>query len=256
MTITSTTTVRLLVDPPASGPWNMAVDETLLESAAETGVATLRFYRWDCPTLSLGYFQRAADRNQHSESGDCPLVRRSSGGGAIVHDHELTYSLATAKPHALGCQTSAIYDAMHQTLIDALATFGVTARLCTSKPYKSTRAPESSEPLLCFQRRSVGDVLVNDVKICGSAQRRRHSAILQHGSVLLNTSAAAPQLSGLNDLTGINIDFEDLLNAWLRRLTTSLSAEFQSAPLTASERARATQTEESKHTCAEWLHRC
>ena len=144
---------------------------------------------------------------------------------------------------------------MHQTLIDSLATFGVTAKLRTSVPCTSTRSSDSPEPLLCFERRAVGDVLVNDTKICGSAQRRRQGAILQHGSVLLNTSAAAPQLSGLNDLAGVDISFDDLLNVWLRRLTTSLSAEFQSAPLAASDRARATQTEASKYTCAEWLHR-
>ena len=93
----------------------MAVDETLLESAAETSATTLRFYRWDRPTLSLGYFQQTADRTQHPESADCPLVRRSSGGGAIVHDHELTYSLAAAKPHTLGRQTSVIQTSAIQT---------------------------------------------------------------------------------------------------------------------------------------------
>src|SRR5688500_9559950 len=86
--------LRVITDPPASGAWNMAVDEALLESAATGSVATLRFYEWHEPTLSLGYFQPAADREQHAASRACPLVRRASGGGAIVHDRELTYSLA------------------------------------------------------------------------------------------------------------------------------------------------------------------
>src|SRR5690242_1143259 len=86
--------IRLILDPPAPGSWNMAVDEALLETAADAGIATLRFYQWNEPTLSLGYFQAAAERNQHSMSSGCPLVRRASGGGAILHDRELTYSIA------------------------------------------------------------------------------------------------------------------------------------------------------------------
>src|SRR5262245_54691837 len=82
---------RLIVDGAAGGPWNMAVDETLLESAAASGAASLRFYGWSEPTLSLGYFQRAAARQTHATSLGCPMVRRPSGGGAILHDWELTY---------------------------------------------------------------------------------------------------------------------------------------------------------------------
>src|SRR5688572_19512152 len=85
--------LRIVFDPPASGPWNMAVDEALLHSTAEGGQATLRFYTWEEPTLSLGHFQTLAEREQHQASLACPLVRRASGGGAILHDIELTYSI-------------------------------------------------------------------------------------------------------------------------------------------------------------------
>src|SRR5687767_13677741 len=97
-------TLRLLIDPPASGAWNMAVDEALLASAA-AGVATLRFYTWSQPTLSLGYFQHAHQRDAHAASRSCPLVRRASGGGAILHDRELTYSLAVPLRQRLGAQS-------------------------------------------------------------------------------------------------------------------------------------------------------
>src|ERR1700690_1334272 len=78
-------TLRLIWDDSSAGAWNMALDEALLESADADGLATLRFYRWSEPTLSLGYFQAAADRRLHPASLDCTLVRRSSGGGAILH---------------------------------------------------------------------------------------------------------------------------------------------------------------------------
>src|SRR5690242_18095105 len=85
---------RLLIDSAVDGPRSMAIDEALLESAAGGGPLTLRFYQWSEPTLSLGYFQRYEDRSLHPASLDCPIVRRPTGGGAILHDKELTYSLA------------------------------------------------------------------------------------------------------------------------------------------------------------------
>jgi hypothetical protein len=94
--------IRLIIDPPQNGAWNMAVDEALLLDAIEDGSATLRFYQWSEPTLSLGYFQRYADRNQHHASRNCAIVRRQSGGGAILHDRELTYSLVLPPGHPLG----------------------------------------------------------------------------------------------------------------------------------------------------------
>jgi lipoate-protein ligase A len=80
--------LRLLIDPPAPGPWNMAVDDVLLDLAAATGQATLRFYQWQQPTLSLGYFQALDNRRQHAASQDCPVVRRATGGGGVLHHPE------------------------------------------------------------------------------------------------------------------------------------------------------------------------
>src|SRR5438132_12997143 len=120
---------RLLIDPSSDGAWNMAVDEALLEAAAATGQATLRFYQWLEPTLSLGYFQSLAERGQHAASRDCPLVRRASGGGAILHDRELTYSIAVPQP-AGRATAAALYDDCHETLIATLPGFGVATSLC------------------------------------------------------------------------------------------------------------------------------
>ena len=92
---------RLLRDAAGEGAWNMAVDEALLESAATNNSMTLRLYAWSEPTLSLGYFQRYEDRRLHPESLACTCTRRSSGGGAILHDRELTYSLSVPPDHPM-----------------------------------------------------------------------------------------------------------------------------------------------------------
>jgi lipoate-protein ligase A len=175
----------------------MAVDEALLEAAGEERIATLRLYEWAEPTLSLGYFQPVSERKQHPASLDCPLVRRSSGGGAILHDRELTYSFSTPVERHSAAEATRLSLSLHEALAAALAKLGVESHVC-----QDAGAQNDRQPFLCFQRRATGDVLVADVKIAGSAQRRRWGAILQHGSVLLASSAFAPELPGLVELTG------------------------------------------------------
>ncbi len=121
---------RLLRDPPASGDWNMAVDEALLESAAGESQGALRFYAWRPATLSLGYFQQTRDRRRHAASRACDIVRRPSGGGAILHDDELTYCLVTPARHPLSRNAEALYQAMHRELVAALRQWSITAQLC------------------------------------------------------------------------------------------------------------------------------
>ena len=77
---------RLIIDDAADGSWNMACDEAMLMSTGRSGQRCLRFYGWSRPTLSLGYFQKQAAREGHAPSRGCDLVRRATGGGAILHD--------------------------------------------------------------------------------------------------------------------------------------------------------------------------
>jgi len=236
-------TCQLLTTPPADGAWNMAVDEALLGFVAQTEQPVLRFYQWQSPTLSLGYFQKSTDRVQHPLSQTAPFVRRLSGGGAILHDRELTYSLTLPTSHFLSQDTQALYDTVHQAIIETLNRFLVASQAA----YQAVSCRQTDgiladqQPFLCFQRRFVGDILLLDKtvdpadrrshrmasKIVGSAQRRRQGTILQHGSILLEQSPMSPELNGISEIADLKISTTDLLAALLDSLTIHFSCRFE-----------------------------
>ncbi len=241
------TLTRLIIDPPARGSWNMAVDEAILRSAPRVGMPTLRFYEWSEPTLSLGYFQKYEERWQHAASGQVACVRRASGGGAILHDRELTYSFVAPVEDARSDRVTAWFDFFHETLIQVLRHTGVSARL-SGKPQASAPA----EPFLCFQRRHEVDVIVGDFKICGSAQRRHQDAILQHGSVLLQQSPAAPELPGIQELADRKFSTRSLIDLWTGALSQKLEISYASRTLTSEEYRLAQKTEQEKFAAESW----
>lgn len=237
---------RLVEYEEASGPWNMAVDAALVESAA--GMPCLRLYGWSEPTLSLGYFQRIQQRNEHPASESCPLVRRDSGGGAILHHHEITYSLTIGPKHPLSQKSQALYPLLHQTWVETLQrVVGCQALLCP----KSRKHP-GGEPFLCFQRRAQGDLLLGPEKIGGSAQRRPQQSLLQHGSLLLQQSDFAPELPGIADITSQSVDRSQLGAVFLQVLAEKLEASWEPIPLTQQERQRAEEFVETKYASPTW----
>lgn len=242
---------RLILDPPGHGAWNMAVDEALLESSEGGDEWTLRFYGWSEPTLSLGYFQSAASRESHAASRACPLVRRQSGGGAIVHDAELTYSLVVPARQVLARDWQRLYRMVHTAFAGALARAGVTTQLYQPAA-GSPPAAASAEPFLCFQRRSQGDLLLGASKIGGSAQRRRGGVVLQHGSLLLWRSAAAPELPGIEDLSRPERSWQEWRSMFSSELIETLELSARPASLDESLRQRAAELAESKYAAASW----
>lgn len=187
-------TIRLLPFAGADGATNMAADEAMLESAMR-GVAGLRFYTWNEPTLSLGYFQPAEDRTRDANLSRLAWVRRSTGGAAIVHHHELTYALAlpsgkewTSAEHWI-CR-------VHHILQRVLKEHGVKSHavVCGEE--------QKFGPVVCFLHQTPGDLLIDGSKVAGSAQRKMRGALLQHGSILLHKSEFVPHLAGICDKPG------------------------------------------------------
>jgi len=175
---------------------NMAIDEVLLESAIRAGMATLRIYRWNEPTVSLGYFQPHDDRIIGQRFEGLPVVRRLSGGGAILHHHETTYSVVYPPGHDFGDNPSRLYDAVHAGVVQFLNSMEIPAQL--------RGAPLADQPFLCFGRGDARDVVIGASKVMGSAQRRRSGAVLQHGALLLRRSSWAEEFAGLSDLTSLS----------------------------------------------------
>ncbi len=226
----------------------MAVDEVLLQWAVEQGGCSWRFYGWNEPTLSLGYFQPHDTRREHAPSRVCPVVRRLTGGGAIVHDDELTYSVALPAAHPLAARRDTLYEVIHNSLIEVLADLGLAAALCSP----SIRRPQPQDPFLCFQRRAPGDVLLGRAKIAGSAQRRRRGAVLQHGSVLLGRSVAAEELPGLQEVADQSISATALADAWLTRLPARLGVVWAGQQLPEEQSQRAANLVDHRYGAASW----
>ena len=240
---------RVVFDSPGGGAWNMAVDQALLMSAEQDGIVTLRLYAWDQPTLSLGYFQKYDDRQLHAASVACPVVRRRSGGGAILHDQELTYSLAIPSSHRWSKETSELYDLVHRVVIQLLAEDGIESQLFKDAVGLQSEVGGELEVVidptafLCFQRRSDGDLVSDKVKVLGSAQRRLKHSLLQHGSLLFEQSKFAPELPGLLELSGKQLQFKDFSRLLAEALGRALGFEFLPAKLTANEMASAEEIE-------------
>ncbi|NQV23145.1 MAG: lipoate--protein ligase family protein [Rhodopirellula sp.] len=189
-------TVLLMVEPVAhSGSWNMATDEYLLEAALSDRLKAVRMYRWEEPTVSLGYFQDSEDEALSTTFQNLATVRRLSGGGAILHHHELTYSFVLSVDDPLTREPTELYNRIHTAIIGVLREYGVDCAM------RGEDHAQSDEPFLCFVRGDRHDIHCSGHKVVGSAQRRRKGAVLQHGSILLEHSSHAPQIRGLRDLT-------------------------------------------------------
>lgn len=206
--------IAVEIDSPQSGQWNMDKDAALLERGV-AGNAALRFYGWNEPTVSLGHFQATQSQAVPERLRGLPVVRRLSGGGAILHHHELTYSCVLPAAHPLSKQPSRLYDLAHEAIIRVLAQSGIAARMRGDAAFED-------QSFLCFARGDARDIVIGQHKIVGSAQRRRQGAILQHGSLLLRASEWTPEFPGIQELTGIELEPTLLIEKLSEEIVTAL----------------------------------
>lgn len=283
MTITNTSqsanslppaTWRLILSKPAPGAWNMAVDEAIMEAAGEGHVPpTLRLFAWDPACLTIGYAQEISDANLDAlQAHGWDLVRRITGGRAILHTDELTYSVTgpITEPRLVGDILTS-YQRLSTAILAALQELGLDVQ---SLP-KEDSPPGPSAPPVCFEMPSNFEITVNGKKLVGSAQARKKNGVLQHGALPLYgdltriiqaltfkneehrsraTSRLLERASNVEGAIGRSIKWETAANAFIKGFSETLNLTFETGELTAEELARAKELKEVKYNNPEWTN--
>lgn len=265
-------TWRLLLHPvPARGAWNMAVDEVLLEACGRGGsLPTLRLYAWDPACLSLGYAQPVSDvdlERLHARGWD--LVRRPTGGRAVLHVDELTYSVIGPldEPRLAGTVLES-YNRLAAALVEALRLLGLPVEV-----QERASGPNRSPNPVCFEMPSTYEITVGGRKLVGSAQARRREGVLQHGSLPLTgdltrilQALAFPDEASRQRAAGRLLERATTVETALGRVVTwdeaaaafrsafrnALSLDLEPAPLTEAESRRAEELAAQKYAHPDW----
>ncbi len=266
---------RFIVNAPAEGAWNMAVDEAILESAANhLQPTTLRFYSWNPFCLSLGYAQLFSDIDDAllKEKG-WDIVRRPTGGKAILHADELTYCICAAQDdsHVQGSVLES-YRHLSKGLLSALDNLGLQAN---SEPHKEPSERNTTNPI-CFEVPSDYEITLNGKKIIGSAQARKKNGMLQHGTIPLfgditriievlrypgteerqkSRILLQNHATTLEEQIGHRITWKRVAQAILCGFENTLGIKIKAGSLSETERLRAKQLFEEKYNNPEWTKR-
>ncbi len=276
------TTWRLIQTPAARGAWNMAVDEAILEAMGRDEVLpTLRLYAWSPACLSLGYAQPFTDINVAVlESQGWDLVRRPTGGRAILHADELTYSVIAPHQEARLAKdilssyfilSQAILGALHLLDIPAQAEeMGKTVNNSANNPKKRNQNP------VCFEVPSNYEITVHGKKLVGSAQARHREGILQHGTFPLSGDLTriirvlnfeddnkrhraqerlVERAATAEQILGRVIDFDLAAQAFISAFQEELNLEFAPSELSKAELARVENLMVEKYANPDWTKR-
>jgi lipoate-protein ligase A len=266
---------RLLIDKASDGAWNMAVDEAILEFAANRIVPpTMRLYAWQPHTLSLGRAQPAADADlERLKAYNWGLVRRPTGGRAILHADELTYSVCSHEDNVIvhgGVLES--YRNISRGLIEALRLIGIKANFQQEKFNKSHKTPDP----VCFQDPSAYEITFEGKKIIGSAQARKKHGVLQHGAIPLfgdisritdvlafqtddDRFKAGEKLkrraSTLSSILERDISWDDFKHAIVNGFSNAHGVEFKETGLSIGELQLAKKLFHQKYLSADWTYK-
>ncbi len=265
-------TWRLIVDGEADGPTNMALDDAILEAVSEeASLPTLRFYGWSPPCLTLGRSQPQAEADLEAcRAAGVDVVRRPSGGQAILHGDELTYSIALLQsdPRAEGGVLE-VYRLLSDGLLDGLCRLDVCAVSAAGKPDGAVRTP------ICFETPAAYEIVADGHKLVGSAQWRARGAVLQHGTLPLHGDLARivrylafseeereaqarsllARATTLEAVMGRRLPFEQVAEGLRAGLAQILNVTFAPGAPSAGELARAAELRRTRYTDPEWTGR-
>jgi lipoate-protein ligase A len=243
-------TWRFLDTGALPGAMNMAIDEAILSLHAQgQSPPTLRLYRWDPPALSLGHFHRSHefDLNACRRNG-LDVVRRPSGGKAVLHLGDLTYAVVGGVADGIPATVRPAYALICRGLLNAFRLVGIGAEVGIERRH-------SSQSDLCFLRDGAGAIVCGGRKFVGSAQTWRRSSVLQHGSILVEPQAEAilavrnnqgpdkslardslgAAMTSVREILGHVPEHETLSRAIREGMGQALNASFVESPLTAEE---------------------
>ena len=263
---------RLYLSPPAAGAWNMAVDEAMLEHIVRgDSPPTLRLYSWDPPCLSLGRSQPFSDADTKvlKENG-WNLVRRATGGRAILHTDELTYSVIAPNDnqHVRGSILES-YQHLAQALLFALKSLGVNVEMKKERMDQNAK----SNPV-CFETPSAYEITVHGKKLIGSAQARKNNGVLQHGSLPLRgdlgrvtealffpdmasrqiaTQKLIARASTVESALGRAISWDAASKSFIHAFETVLDIQLEEGKLSASEILRTDELIQKKYAHPDWI---
>lgn len=266
---------RLIITPPSAGAWNMSVDEAILSTVIKgTSPPTLRMYSWSPFCLSLGHSQAVADVNtDFLKRAGWDLVRRPTGGRAILHADEMTYSVcAPIDDHHVHGGVIESYRKISACLLRALEMLGVHA----DSNLKNTEENHLSKDPVCFQYPSDYEITFSGKKIIGSAQARRANALLQHGAIPLSgditriisclafdtqeqrekSSKELRSRAGTLEEAGLpNVSWENLVQAMVSAFEEVFVLELIEADLSDEEQSLARELVQQKYDHPDWTNR-
>jgi lipoate-protein ligase A len=270
-------TWRLIKSPPASGAWNMAVDEAILLAIQENHVLpTLRLYAWIPACLSLGYAQPFSDVDiDQIQDRGWHIVRRVTGGRAILHTDELTYSVAGPQdePRFSGGVLQS-YRRLSEAILKALLKLGLPVEALPK--HENTGGNIGSKDPVCFEIPSNYEITVQGKKLVGSAQARKKGAVLQHGTIPLygditritkvltfqdqegkKRAAERLQLRATNLESVLNriVSWDEAADLFISAFQDTFHLQFQLSDLTPKERSNAKRLLKEKYELESWIKR-
>lgn len=252
---------RLICSPALPGAWNMAIDEAML-LAHSVGLTppTLRLYRWQPPAISLGLLQpfEAINETACHQLG-FEIVRRPSGGGAVLHQHEITYAVVVdGRLCPYGSSVMSTYRWLSEGLKAGLKRLGVDISSSTPPINASSAAPKT----FCFAQMTDADLSINNRKLGGSAQARKRNFLLQHGSIPLRLDMVAiekifgavewERFTCVEEVLGRSVPLDEFAVALVQGFSEALGITFNLSGLTPTEHKLADLLFRHKYETVEW----